>query len=423
MDKNVNLFKKANQLMPGGVNSPVRAFKAVGGNPIFIKKAKGARIFDENNSQYLDYCMSWGAIILGHAQSEINNAIKEATSLGTSYGTATYKEINFAELIKAAVPSIEKVRLVNSGTEAVMTAIRLSRAFTKRDYIIKFDGCYHGHSDSLLVNAGSGLSSFSVSSSSGIPKDLAKLTVSLPYNNINCVEKICKKMAKKVACIIVEPIAANMGVVLPANGFLEQLRRITKKYNIVLIFDEVITGFRLRYGTAQDIFGIRADLTILGKIIGAGLPIAALGGKKEIMDLLSPIGKVYQAGTLSGNPLAVSAGIKVLEILKDNKIYKSLEEKAGTLAKEFLCYAKNKQIDVSINRIGSMFSIFFTKEKVVDFKTSKNSDRKKFIKFYHSLLRNNIYLPPSKFEASFLSRAHSYKDIERTLSVMIQSIS
>lgn len=417
MENNLKLLQEAQNLFPSGVNSPVRAFKGVGGNPIFIKRAKGARIYDENNKEHIDYCMSWGALILGHTHTTVVKAIKEQAIKGTSYGACTKNEVEFGNLIKQAFPSIERMRLMNSGTEAVMTALRLARAFTNRDYIIKFDGCYHGHSDSLLVKAGSGLSTLGMSSSKGVLKAVTEKTISLPYNNLEAVKKACGKLGRKIACIIVEPVAANMGVVLPQEGFLEGLERLAKKNGILLIFDEVITGFRLCYGGAQKIFGIKPDLTILGKIIGGGLPVGLVGGRREIMEQLAPMGKVYQAGTLSGNPLTTAAGIATLKYLAANRsIYFKLRTKTEFLLKFLREIFADKDILVQINYIGSMFSVFFAKGPITDYVSSKTQDSRAFAKFFRAMLSNNIYFSPSGFEANFLSQAHSYADLHITIN-------
>jgi glutamate-1-semialdehyde 2,1-aminomutase len=404
---NYKLFSQAKNYIPGGVNSPVRSFRAVGGVPVFIKKAKGSKIYDTLGKEYIDYCMSWGALILGHAYNEVVDTVKKAVENGTSYGTPTELEIQLAKEICEAFPSIEMVRLVNSGTEACMSAIRLARGYTGKNKIIKFDGCYHGHADYLLVKAGSGAKTFGVQSSLGVPKDFTKHTIVLPYNNIDAVEKVVKKYHKDIACIIVEPVAANMGVVLPKENFLKLLREICDYYKIVLIFDEVITGFRLAYGGAQELFGIKADLTCLGKILGGGFPIGAFGGKKEIMEYLSPIGKVYQAGTLSGNPVAVTAGLTTLRILKRNKekIYKSLESKTKFLCESISAIFKKSKLEVEISQIASMFTIFF--------ETPKH-----YAKFFHGLLKQGIYFPPSQYEACFLSLSHSEEDIAKTVRII-----
>ncbi len=395
-------FIEAKKYIPGGVNSPVRSFKAVNSSPLFIQKGKGSRIYDGNNKEYIDYCMSYGPLILGHSNPKIISAVKKALDNGTTFGAPTKKETELAKLIADAVPSIEKVRLVNSGTEAVLAALRLARAFTKRNKIIKFEGCYHGHVDDLLV------------------KKNSENTSIVEFNNIKSVKKIIdgKKNKNQIAALIVEPVAGNMGVVLPEDNFLEELREVTEKNNILLIFDEVITGFRVNYGGAQKLYDIRPDLTILGKIIGGGLPVGAFGGRKEIMELLAPDGPVYQAGTLSGNPVTVTAGIETLKILKNKSIYSQLNKKTN----ELVTNIGNKSI--KINQIASMFTIFFNRNKKINnYKTAKQSDTKRFSKFHSALLKNGIYFPPSQFEACFLSMAHSDEDIDRTIKVINDSFS
>ncbi len=422
MKSNYQLFTEARKYIVGGVNSPVRAFKTVGGVPLFIKKSKGSKIYDIENREYIDYCMSWGALILGHANQEVIKAVKDVLENGTSYGAPTQLEIKLAKEICSALPSIEMLRLVNSGTEATMTAIRLARGYTGRNKVIKFSGCYHGHVDYLLVQAGSGATTLGIPTSSGVPKDFVKNTFVVPYNNLDAVEKLVKKYYKDIACIIVEPVAANMGVVLPKDGFLEGLREICDYYKIVLIFDEVITGFRLTYGGAQTLFKIKPDLTCLGKIIGGGFPIGAVGGKKEIMEHLAPVGSVYQAGTLSGNPPAVTAGITTLKILKNKQIYKSLEQKTKFLCETIKQNIKKFKHQVVINYIGSMFTIFFTEKEVYDYETVLSADTKLYAKFFHKLLKKRIYFPPSQFEACFLSFAHTDKDIEYTTKICKEAL-
>ena len=399
---NYKLFCEAKKYIPAGVNSPVRSFYAVGGVPLFIKKGKGSKIYDVSGKQYIDYCMSWGALILGHSHPEVVNAVKKVVENGTSFGAPTQLEIQLAKEICKAFTSIEILRLVNSGTEACMSAIRLARGYTGRNKIIKFAGCYHGHADYLLVKAGSGMKTFALASSSGVPKDFIKHTFVLPYNDLDAVEKITKKYHKDIACIIVEPIAANMGVVLPKEGFLRGLREICDYYKIVLIFDEVITGFRVAYGGAQELFKIKADLTCLGKIIGGGFPIGAFGGKKEIMSCLTPIGNVYQAGTLSGNPVSVTAGLVTLKILSNKKIYDLLEKKTKLLCDGIKENLKKSKIDVIINQVGSMFTVFFSNDK-------------QYAKIFHKILKRGIYFPPSQYEACFVSLAHTDEDIEKTI--------
>lgn len=404
-------FQRAKSLIPGGVNSPVRAYRAVGGNPFFVASAKGSRIKDIDGNEYIDYVGSWGPMILGHAPQEVLEAVAKAVSKGTSYGAPTVPEVEMAELLSAALPSIEKLRLVSSGTEACMSALRVARGFTKRDDIVKFDGCYHGHSDGLLVKAGSGLATFGEPDSGGVPKDFAKHTIVLPYNDLDAVRRLFKKKGKEIAAVIVEPVAGNMGVVAPAPGFLEGLRDVTQQYGALLIFDEVISGFRMCYGGAQTVYGIRPDLTCLGKIIGGGLPAAAYGGRRDVMGVVSPEGPVYQAGTLSGNPLAVAAGLAQLHILRDNPgIYSALDAKTAELVKAFK--------GVTVNRVGSLFTAFFTKGPVTDWATAAKSDTKKFAKLHKHMLDRGIALPPSQFEAWFVSNAHTKADIDRTIEAI-----
>ncbi len=408
------LFKEAQKYLVGGVNSPVRAFKAVGGNPLFIKKAKGSKIYDANGNGFIDYVMSWGAIILGHSKPEVLKAVKKAADSGMSFGAPTENETKLAKLIISAIPSIEKIRLVNSGTEATMSAIRLSRGYTGKHKVIKFEGCYHGHSDSLLVKAGSGAATFGVPDSAGVPESLSRDTIVCPYNDIDTVSRIIKTKHKEIGCCIVEPVAANMGVVLPKIGFLADLRQLTARYKIVLIFDEVICGFRFTFGGVQNLYGINPDLTCLGKIIGGGMPLAAYGGRKEIMDKLSPLGGVYQAGTLSGNPVAVSAGIATLEVLSKMD-YVKLNNMTTGLCEDLQVLLKRNNLQFTINRGGSIFTLFFTKEKVSDLRSAKLSDTKKFRHYFWSMLKNGINLAPSQFEANFVSFAHSEQDMKTTV--------
>jgi glutamate-1-semialdehyde 2,1-aminomutase len=413
--RSAKLFTDAQQLIPGGVNSPVRAFRSVGGQPRFIKRAKGARLYDVDGNSYLDYVLSWGPMILGHAAPSVISTIKKAAANGTSYGAPTELEVILAHMIRDAFPSMEKIRLVSSGTEAVMSAIRVARGFTKRDNILKFEGCYHGHSDYLLAKAGSGLATLGIPDSLGVPADFAKHTLTTPYNDIRAVQQIVKEQGDTLACIILEPIAANMGVVPPAPEFLSSLRRLTAENNILLIFDEVISGFRIAYGGAQALYGITPDLTVLGKIIGGGLPVGAYGGRKEIMDLIAPLGPVYQAGTLSGNPLAVSAGIATLKQLKARGVYKKLEEKSAALAKGIGKAAQKADVPLTQTRVGSILGAFFTSNPVVDWDTAKLSDTKRYGQFFHQMLEQGVYLAPSQFEAAFLSTAHSANDIDYTI--------
>ncbi len=413
--RSIKLFEQAQRLIPGGVNSPVRAFKAVGGRPLFISKAKGARIWDADGNAYLDYVLSWGPMILGHAHPQVIRAIKSAAEKGTSYGAPTELETRLAVLIQKAFPSMELIRMVSSGTEATMSAIRLARGFTGRDTILKFDGCYHGHADSLLVKAGSGLATLGVPDSPGVPADLARHTLTAPYNDLSAVRKIFEQHGQEIACLIVEPVAANMGVILPKEGFLQGLRDITREYDSLLIFDEVITGFRLALGGAQERFGIIPDLTCLGKIIGGGLPVGAYGGRKEIMERIAPLGPVYQAGTLSGNPLAVTAGIETLKLLSRPGVYRKLEERSNALAAGLTGAAKKAGIAVFGTRIASLMTLFFTNRSVTDYATAKTSDTKAYGKFFTAMLEAGVYLAPSQFEAAFLSTAHTEADIEKTI--------
>ncbi len=409
------LFEEAKQYIPGGVNSPVRAFKSVNADPVFISRAAGSRIYDVEGREYIDYISSWGPMILGHSHAAVVGAVKNAADKGTSYGASTELEVRMARLICEAIPSIDKVRMVSSGTEATMSAIRLARGYTKREKIIKFEGCYHGHADSLLVKAGSGVATLGIPGSPGVPESLAGLTITLPYNDIESVKSAIEKHGDDIACIIVEPIAGNMGVVPPIPGFLEELRKVTSENDILLIFDEVISGFRVTYGGYQNLIGVTPDLTCLGKIIGGGLPVGAFGGRGEIMDEMAPTGPVYQAGTLSGNPLAMAAGVTTLEILKDEKDYKALEKRAAYLCGEIGTLFEGSGLPHSLNRVGSMFTTFFTAGKVVDYDTAGKSDTYLFGRYFRGMLEQGIFIAPSQFEASFLSFAHTDSDIEETL--------
>jgi glutamate-1-semialdehyde 2,1-aminomutase len=420
------LFAAAKKIIPGGVNSPVRAFQAVGGEPVFIREAHGARITDMDGREYVDYVMSWGPLILGHAHPAVVEAIKEQAGKGTSYGAPTSLEIGLAQMIIEAFPSLDMVRMMSSGTEAVMTAIRLARAFTGREKIVKFEGCYHGHADSLLVKAGSGVATLGIPGSPGIPKHLAALTITVPFNDEASLTEIFAAHGRDIAAVIVEPAAGNMGVVPPRPGFLEMLRELTKSHASLLIFDEVITGFRLTWGGYQRIAGICPDLTCLGKIIGGGLPVGAVGGKRIIMEQLAPLGPVYQAGTLSGNPLAMTAGISTLALLQHSMdYYEEMDRLAFSLCAELKLLFAARGIPVTINRLGSMFTVFFTPEPVHDFTSASRADTKMFARFFHGMLKNGISLPPSQFEAWFLSLAHNHDDLEKTLaacSVTIASL-
>jgi glutamate-1-semialdehyde 2,1-aminomutase len=402
-------------MIPGGVNSPVRAFKAIGVPPSFIDRAKGSKIFDVDGNEHIDYVGSWGPMILGHAHPKIVAALKKAIARGTSFGAPTSLEVELASKVKKAFPSMELVRMVSSGTEAVMSAIRVARGFTGKAKIIKFEGCYHGHGDSLLVKAGSGATTFGIPDSLGIPEDLAKHTLTAFYNSLESVKALVNQYPEQIACIIVEPIAGNMGVVLPERGFLEGLRRICDEKGILLIFDEVITGFRAAYGGAQEIYKIKADMTCLGKIIGGGLPVGAYGGSKAIMEKVSPLGGVYQAGTLSGNPLAMTAGIETLQLLKSKKVYQNLEKKTLYLTERISECAEDRGIPLSLNRATGMFTLFFTEGPVTDYRTAKMSDTKRFAQFFIEMMNQGIYLPPSQYEAWFISLAHTQKDLDKTI--------
>ena len=416
-------FKKANLFIPGGVNSPVRAFRSVGGDPLFIKKAKGVILEDIDGNPFIDYVLSWGPMILGHAHSKVVQAILKAAKEGTSYGAPCQAETELAQLIVQAVPSIDQVRLVNSGTEAVMSAIRLARAYTKRDSILKFEGCYHGHADHLLVKAGSGLATLGIPDTPGVPHAFARHTLTAPFNDIKATEKLIHKHAQDLAAIIVEPVAGNMGVVPPRDEFLPWLRMITKKYDILLVFDEVITGFRVHFGGAQSRFTVIPDLTCLGKIIGGGLPIGAYGGRKDIMQMIAPAGPVYQAGTLSGNPVAVAAGLETLHQLKKPGVYKELEKQSKELAEGLREAAQQANIPYFQTRVGSMLGGFFTQGPVTDFASAKKSDTNRYAQFFHSMLQRGIYLAPSQFEAMLLSSAHSDTHIKKTITAANQAFS
>jgi len=418
LDQSEKLFETAQQVIPGGVNRPVRAFRSVGGHPRFIKRAKGSHLYDVDGNRYIDYVLSWGPMILGHAAAPIVKAIQQAATQGTSYGAPTELEIELARMIREALPSMELVRLVSSGTEAVMSAIRVARAFTKRDGVMKFEGCYHGHSDYLLAKAGSGLATLGIPDSPGVPEDFTRHTVTAPYNDFRAAEALIRTHYKRLACLIVEPIAGNMGVVPPEPEFLLKLRKLTEESGIVLIFDEVISGFRVQYGGAQTLYGITPDLTVLGKIIGGGLPVGAYGGYKEIMRMVAPSGPVYQAGTLSGNPLAVTAGIETLKRLKAPGVYRKLEEGSAALSDGIGKAARKAGLPLTQTRVGSMMCSFFTKGPVTDWKTAKQSDTKTYAKFFHGMLEGGVYLAPSQFEAAFLSTAHTPEDIDHTIQTV-----
>jgi glutamate-1-semialdehyde 2,1-aminomutase len=406
------IFSRAQKVIPGGVNSPVRAFRSVGGSPPFIARGEGSRIFDVDGNQYIDYVGSWGPLLLGHRHPVILEALREALECGTSFGAPTEREVEMAEAICCAVPSIEMVRLVNSGTEATMSAIRVARGFTGRDLIVKFEGCYHGHVDSLLVKAGSGVATLGLPDSPGVPKGFSDTTLALPFNSTDALEQAFQKHGAQIAGVIVEPVVGNMGCVPPQPGFLEALRDITSRHGALLIMDEVMTGFRVAFGGAQQLYGIRPDLTTLGKVIGGGLPIGAYGGRADIMSRVAPSGPIYQAGTLSGNPLAVAAGLAMLRYLKSHpEVYAQLEARSAAV-----CAAAPR--GTTVNRVGSMFTIFFTDQPVTGWESAKRSDTTKFAGFHRSLLECGIYLPPSQFEAAFVSAAHSEQDVRATAACL-----
>jgi glutamate-1-semialdehyde 2,1-aminomutase len=413
--KSRKLFLRAQERIPGGVNSPVRAFGSVGGEPRFIKSGKGSHFVDVEGVSYIDYLGSWGPLILGHCPPAVQSALRQQVSLGTSFGASTENEVILAEMIAKAIPSIEKVRLVNSGTEATMSAIRLARAFTGRNKIIKFDGCYHGHVDSLLVKAGSGIATLGLPDSLGVQPQECSSTISIPFNDPEMVQHALEINRAEVAAVIIEPVPGNMGTVLPERGFLQRLRKLTREHGVLLVFDEVITGFRLAYGGAQEVLRVKPDLTCLGKIIGGGLPVGAYGGNREIMKWIAPEGQVYQAGTLSGNPLAVSAGIATLKALKKPGVYSKLERAAADLVSGLRKAAEAAGVPVQVNSIGSMFTVFFTAAPVRDFQTAKASDTARYSRFFHSLLDHGVYFPPSQFETCFVSLAHTQKDIVETI--------
>lgn len=410
------LFEKAKNLIPGGVNSPVRAFRAVGGNPVFMQSANGAYLTDVDNNSYIDLIGSWGPMILGHAHPAIQDAIQKAVIDSTSFGTPSAREVTMAELISSMVPSVEKVRMVNSGTEACMAAIRAARGFTGHNKIIKFEGCYHGHADSFLIAAGSGMATFGEPDSLGVTQGVANDTLTVPYNNIEKLKEIITVNANQIACVIIEPVVGNMGCVIPKNGFLQDLREVCTKENIVLIFDEVMTGFRLSKGGAQSLFGVVPDMCTMGKIIGGGLPVGAYGGKKEIMDCISPVGKVYQAGTLSGNPVAMAAGLAMLNYLNTHpETYQYLENITSTIANGIQMGAQKAGVDVQINQIGSMYSVFFTSQPVSDFDTAKTSNVDYFSQYFNAMLDSGVYLAPSQYESLFVSTCITNKIAEEII--------
>jgi len=417
------LQKRAELMIPGGVNSPVRAFRSVGGEAPFIVQGKGSHIFDADGNEYIDYIGSWGPLILGHAAPTVVDAIIAAAKSGTSFGASTPAEADLAELVLSAFPHVQKVRFVSSGTEATMSAIRLARAYTKRKYIVKFEGCYHGHADALLVKAGSGVATLGIPGSAGVPEEFTQFTLALPFNDTDALDQAFKKFRHQIACVIVEPVVGNMGCVPPARGYLEALRAITQREKTVLIFDEVMTGFRLAFGGAQELYAVTPDLTTLGKIIGGGLPVGAYGGPSEMMDLVAPLGPVYQAGTLSGNPLAMAAGIATLRHLREHnkEIYPHLGKLSAELANGVAAAAKDAGTVVCFNRVGSMFTWFFAPGPVTDWDSAAKSDTEAFGRFFRSMLESGIYLPPSQFEAAFLSAAHTEQDVQQTIAAAKQA--
>jgi glutamate-1-semialdehyde 2,1-aminomutase len=424
LDKSRELQKKAEQLIPGGVNSPVRAFKSVGGDPPFLVRGLGAYVWDADGNRYIDYVGSWGPLILGHATPEVVEAITEAARNGTSFGASTPAEAELAALVTEAFPAVEKVRFVSSGTEATMSAIRLARAYTGRKFVVKFEGCYHGHSDALLVKAGSGVATLGIPGSAGVPEEFVEFTLALPYNNLEAVEQAFEKFKDKIACVIGEPVVGNMGCVPPRAGYLAGLRAITQREGALLILDEVMTGFRVAFGGAAELYGVSADLVTLGKIIGGGLPVGAYGGAAKIMDMVAPVGPVYQAGTLSGNPLAMAAGIATVRRLKAGRqrIYQQLDENAGRLVAGVLQAAKDAGVAMTANRVGSMFTFFFTDRQVTDWASAATCDTARFGRFFNHMQDDGVWLPPSQFEAAFLSTAHTPQDIQATVKAAGESL-
>ena len=417
------LFNEAQRYLPGGVDSPVRAFKAVGGTPPFMVRGDGSKIYDADGNKFIDYVCSWGPLILGHSHPQVVETLRQAIECGTSFGAPTEMEITLARMICAAMPSIEMIRFVNSGTEATMTALRLARAFTGRDRIVKFAGCYHGHADGLLAKGGSGLATLGIPDSPGVPLGYAQNTLVAPYNNTEAVEKLFQHYPEEIAAVIVEPIAANMGVVPPQPGFLASLRKLTNEFGALLIFDEVITGFRVARGGAQALYGITPDLTCLGKIIGGGLPVGAYGGRREIMEMMAPVGPVYQAGTLSGNPLVMTAGIETIKLLSQPGVYHQLEARSSSLEEGLVKAASESGISLHISRVASLLTVFFTAKPVVDYESAKQANTKLFGRFFHRLLAEGVYWPPSQFEAVFISLAHSDEDIQTTIRAVGKALS
>ena len=422
VEQSRKLQKRAEMMIPGGVNSPVRAFRAVGGDPPFVVRGQGSHIWDADANEYVDYIGSWGPLILGHAAPVVMEALAAAMRNGTSFGASTPAEADLAELVILAFPHIQKVRFVSSGTEATMSAIRLARAYTNRKYIVKFEGCYHGHADSLLVKAGSGVATLGIPGSAGVPEEFTQFTLALPYNDSDALEEAFKKFKHQIACVIVEPVVGNMGCVPPARGYLEALRAVTSNDGAILIFDEVMTGFRLAFGGAQELYSIQPDLTTMGKIIGGGLPVGAYGGPSAIMDLVAPLGPMYQAGTLSGNPLAMTAGYAQIRYLKEHKgLYAQLDTLSGELVAGLAAAAKAAGVPMTHNRVGSMFTWFFTPGPVTDWSSASKSDTDAFGRFFRNMLDNGVYLPPSQYEAAFLSAAHTQEDVQRTVAAAKQA--
>jgi glutamate-1-semialdehyde 2,1-aminomutase len=422
LEESRKLQKRAEKLIPGGVNSPVRAFRAVGGDPPFIVRGAGSHIWDADGNEYIDYIGSWGPLILGHSAPVVLEALRAAMRNGTSFGASTPAEADLAELVISAFPHMQKVRFVSSGTEATMSAIRLARAYTKRKYIVKFEGCYHGHADALLVKAGSGVATLGIPGSAGVPEEFTQFTLALPYNDTDALEQAFTKFKNQIACVIVEPVVGNMGCVPPARGYLEALRAVTANNGTVLIFDEVMTGFRLAFGGAQELYAIKPDLTTMGKIIGGGLPVGAYGGPSEIMDLVAPLGPMYQAGTLSGNPLAMAAGYAQLRYLKEHKeLYAKLDKVSADLVAGVAAAAKGAGVAMTHNRVASMFTWFFTKGPVTDWESASKSDTEAFGRFFRNLLDAGIYLPPSQYEAAFLGAAHTEDDVKKTVAAAKQA--
>jgi glutamate-1-semialdehyde 2,1-aminomutase len=422
LEQSRKLQKRAEMMIPGGVNSPVRAFRAVGGDPLFVVRGKDSHLWDADGNEYIDYIGSWGPLILGHAPPVVIEALAAAMRNGTSFGASTPAEADLAELVISAFPHMQKVRFVSSGTEATMSAIRLARAFTKRKFIVKFEGCYHGHADALLVKAGSGVATLGIPGSAGVPEEFTQFTLALPYNDTDALEEAFKKFKQQIACVIVEPVVGNMGCVPPARGYLEALRAVTANDGALLIFDEVMTGFRLAFGGAQELYTIQPDLTTMGKIIGGGLPVGAYGGPSEIMDLVAPLGPMYQAGTLSGNPLAMAAGYAQLRYLKEHRdLYAKLDKLSGELVTGVAAAAKSAGVAMTHNRVGSMFTWFFTAGPITDWDSASKSDTEAFGRFFRNMLDSGVYLPPSQYEAAFLSAAHTEDDIKKTIAAAKQA--